>query len=87
MARVTDAHAQEGLGEEPLTEEDEEAGEARRVAVAPRPATAGETGAIPVAETAAPVVQTRDPYRGLRDRGQCGPAARAVRRCRASPNY
>jgi hypothetical protein len=61
----------------------------RPLAAAPDPATATaeETGGILVAGTAGPVVQTRDPYHGVRDRGQCGPAARAVRRCGASPNY
>jgi hypothetical protein len=89
MARATDAHAQADPEGAPPIGEAGEAGEARRVAVARDPgiADAGEIGGIPVAANAAQVVQTRDPYHGVRDRGQCGPAARAVRRCRASPNY
>jgi hypothetical protein len=88
MARATDAHGQADPGGDAPNEETEEA---PRVAVALGPATAdantGETAGIPVAGTGALVVQTRDPYHGVRDRGQCEPAARAVRRCRASPNY
>lgn len=87
MAKVTDAPGQADLaGETPNAE----AAAGRRVVGDPGPATAPETtdgtAAIPVAANGDPVVQTRDPYHGVRDRGQCGPAARAVRRCRASPN-
>ena len=33
------------------------------------------TGETPVAANGDRVAQTRDPYHGVRDRGQCGPAA------------
>jgi hypothetical protein len=93
MARATDARGQAGrAGEAPNAEaEAAQAEAARQVVAAQGPATETAIGAgtagMPVAGTGDLVVQTRDPYHGVRDRGQCGPAARAVRRCRASPNY